>query len=380
MRPGNRREPTRPGEQPDPKRPAEQSHARPSGGLVPPGTGVLLVNTGSPEAPATAAVRRYLREFLCDPHVLDIHPLARRLLVHLVVLPLRARRSAAAYAKIWTKDGSPLLVHGRVLRDAVQDDLGPETPVELGMRYGSPSLRDGLSRLRERGAARVIVLPLFPQYASATVGSVRDALRGETRRGGGTSLQFLSPFFADPGFLRAEAAVARPVLDKMRPDLVLMSFHGLPESQIRKADESGSHCLQSPHCCDTLTEVNRNCYRAQAFATARLLARELGLGKTQYRVSFQSRLGPARWIGPHTEIVIRALPREGVRRLAVLSPSFTADCLETLEELGMRAREAFLAAGGSEFRLVPSLNAHPVWVKAVAEMIRGVGSVTRPGS
>jgi len=334
-------------------------------------SGVLVVNLGTPDVPDTPAVRRYLREFLSDPRVMDMNPVGRFLLLHLVILPFRPRKSAEAYRQIWGEGGSPLLRHGLELVDRLREQLGPETPVELGMRYGNPSIAGALTRLREREVNRVIVVPLYPQYASATTGSTLEKVSREAARlAEGLDFTAVPPFFDHPGFIRAFAEVGRPVLEETRPDLVLFSFHGLPESQVRKADPTGTHCLASSTCCETLSDANRNCYRAQCFATSRLLARELDLGPDRYEVAFQSRMGRVPWIRPYTAEVIAALPARGIKRVVAFSPAFVADCLETLEEVGLRGRESFLAAGGEEFRLVPSLNTHPVWVETVVEMIR----------
>lgn len=333
-------------------------------------TGALLVNLGTPDAPRTPEVRRYLREFLSDPRVLDMPAPGRAALLNLIILPFRPAKSAELYRKIWTDDGSPLLVFGRELAQGVQAKLGPDMPVELAMRYGAPSIAEGLARLRAQAVDRVVVLPLYPQYASATGGSTLEKVFAEVGDLWNVpDIVTVPPFFDHPGFVRAFGAVGRPVLHEFHPDFVLMSYHGLPESQVRKGDEGGAHCLRGDGCCDALATVNRHCYRAQCFATSRLLAEELGLTPDRYHVSFQSRLGRVPWIKPYTDAALRELPKRGVKRLAVLCPAFVADCLETLEEIGLRGKSTFLAAGGEAFHLVPSLNAHPMWVEAVADML-----------
>ncbi len=333
-------------------------------------TGVLLVNLGTPDAPRPAEVRRFLREFLGDPRVLDMPALARWLLLHLVILPLRPRASARAYAKIWTPRGSPLRVHGEALRDAVAKDLGPEYAVALGMRYGRPSLGEALARLLEADVARILALPLFPHFSEAATGSAVVKLREELARQGAPPLELLPPFYAEPRFVAAVAQVARPRLAAFRADHVLFSYHGLPERQIRAADSSGRHCLATARCCDALVAANHRCYRAHCFATTRALAAALGLAPERHSTSFQSRLGRTPWIRPYTDELLPELARRGVRRLAVLCPSFVADCLETLEEIGLRARAQWQAFGGEDFELVPSLNAEPAWVRAVADWMR----------
>jgi ferrochelatase len=328
-------------------------------------TGVLLVNLGTPDSPRTADVRRYLREFLHDPYVIDTSSVARWLLVEGAILPFRPRVSARAYASIWLEAGSPLLVHGLALRDALATALGEGVRVALGMRYGSPSIESGLRELA--GAERVLVAPLFPQYATSSTQTAVEAVR---RAAGGVRLQILEACYDDPGFIAAWTEVAKPELEQFRPDYVLLSFHGLPERQIRKLDASGSHCLESESCCDAIGEANRSCYRAQCFATARALARALELDDARYSVAFQSRLGRTPWIRPYTDERLVELAKSGVRRLAVLCPAFVADCLETLEEIGIRGREQWREAGGEALHLVPCLNAHPRWVEALAAQIR----------
>jgi ferrochelatase len=338
--------------------------------MEPPRTGVLLVNLGTPDSPRVRDVRRYLREFLSDPRVIDIPAPARWLLLHLVILPFRPRRSAEAYRKIWTPRGAPLLVHGRALRDAVARELGPSYVVELGMRYGRPSIRSALERLGGADVARTLVLPLYPQYSEAATGSSVACVEAEVeRRPELPPLDVLPDFHDDPGFVSAWVGVAQPELEAFRPDFVLFSYHGLPERQVKAADP-GAHCLMSDDCCDEIGPANRRCYRAQCFATTRALAARLGLPPDRHSTAFQSRLGRTPWIGPYTDAALPELAAAGHRRLAVLCPAFVADCLETLEEIGIRAREQWLELGGEELHLVPSLNATPAWAATVAHWIR----------
>lgn len=333
-------------------------------------TGILLVNLGTPDAPRPREVRRYLREFLGDPRVMDLNPVGRWLLLNLVILPFRPRQSAEAYAKIWTDEGSPLLVHGRALAAGLAARL-PGCPVELGMRYGNPSIAGALDRLHDRGCDRVVLVPLYPQYSSSATGSTVEATyRAAASRWNTPFLTVVPPFYDAPGFIEAWAAVGGPHWREFRPDHVLFSFHGLPERQVRRSDESGRHCLAAPDCCAAIGPVNRNCYRAQCYATARALSVRLGIPAERSTVAFQSRLGRTPWIRPYMDEVVPDLARRGVRRLLVFSPAFVADCLETLEEIGIRTRESFLEAGGEELRLVPSLNAEPVWIDAVADLVR----------
>ena len=333
-------------------------------------TGVLLINLGTPDAPRTPEVRRFLREFLSDPEVLGLSPIPRWLLLNLVILPTRPQKSAEAYAAIWTDEGSPLMVHSLALVEKIKPQLGDLT-VALAMRYGRPSISTGFEELKQAGCDRVIVVPLFPQYSGATFGSILERVEELSAvHFQAADITVVPPFYSDSGFLESFAELGRTILDEREPDHVLFSFHGLPESFVREADPSGSHCLSSPTCCDQITEVNRSCYRAHCMASARGIASRLQLAPELWSVSFQSRLGRTPWLGPYTDHVVADLARKGVRRLAVYCPSFVADCLETLEEIGLRAGDDFRAAGGEELILVPSLNSMDSWVTAVADLVR----------
>jgi ferrochelatase len=343
--------------------------------MTAPRRGVLLVNLGSPDAPTPRAVRRYLREFLGDPRVLDMPALGRWLLLNLVILPTRPRRSAEAYEKVWTPEGSPLLVYGRALRAALRKELGDDWCVELAMRYGVPSIDAALERLAAADVDRIVVVPLFPQYASASTGSALDAVyAAAAERNNVPPLAVVASFYAEPGFVRALAAVARELPEERRPDHLLISFHGLPERQVKASDTTGKHCLASETCCDAIGPANRFCYRAQCHATARALAESLGLRREHWTLSFQSRLGRTPWIKPYTDEVLPELFERGIRRLAVACPSFVADCLETIEEIGIRAREQWLELGGEDLVLVPCVNDHPLWVEALATWVRAQGA------
>jgi ferrochelatase len=337
-------------------------------------TGVLLVNLGTPRSTATGDVRRYLREFLSDPRVIDIPWLPRFLLVNCVIAPFRAPRSAAAYRTIWTAAGSPLLANGRALAAALARELGPGYAVELGMRYAEPSLASALGALVGRGVARIVALPLFPQHADSSFGSAEARVRElAPRLAPGVPLEVLPEFPDAPGFIDATAEIAAPRLAAFRPDHVLLSYHGLPERQITKADPSGRHCLASASCCDALGPANARCYRAQCYTTSRALEARLGLAPGASSTAFQSRLGRTPWIRPFTDERLPELARAGVKRLAVLCPSFAADCLETLEEIGVRAAEQWRELGGEALELVPCVNAHPSFARFLAERARSSG-------
>jgi ferrochelatase len=323
------------------------------------------MNLGTPDEPTAPAVRRYLREFLSDPRVLDINAVGRAALLNLVILPRRPAQSAHAYRKVWDPTrGSPLLYHSRDLTAGVAARLGAEWRVELAMRYGRPSIESGMAALEEAGVDRIVVLPLFPQYAASSTGTaVARVMELAGARWNVPPIDVVPAFFDDPGFLTAFERVAAPALEAARADHVLFSYHGLPERHIVKSDPGAAHCLRRADCCDTLT--SRHCYRAQCYATTRALAARLSLAPERYTTCFQSRLGRTPWIQPYTDVELDRLRATGIQRLAVLCPAFVADCLETLEEIGMRAREQWRAAGGEELVLVPSLNATAPWIDAV---------------
>lgn len=332
-----------------------------------PKTGVLVVNLGTPDSPATGDVRRYLIQFLTDPRVIDIPWLPRQLLVRGIIGPFRAPKSARTYREIWMPEGSPLMVHGERLVAALRAAWREDVPVELAMRYQNPSIAAGLEALRRQDVERVVVFPLFPQYASATTGSVHDevmrVLRGQANI---PDLRLIDDYPDDPAFIAAFAEAGR-AHDPADWDHVLFSYHGLPERQIRKADDRD--VCRFGACCGTLGPDNRRCYRAQCFATTRALARELGLADGDHTTCFQSRLGSDPWIQPYTSDVLKELAGRGVKRLLVFCPAFTADCIETIDEIAVEYAEEFHEAGGEELRLVESLNDRPVWVEAITTML-----------
>ncbi len=338
--------------------------------------GVLLLQLGTPDSPKTSDVRTYLREFLSDPRVLDMPAAARHLLLNGVILPLRPGRSAHAYRQIWTDEGSPLIIHTERLARKVGRRLGDGYRVAYGMRYQSPSIASAIAKLTGAGCDRLIVFPLFPQYASASGGSaVAKTLAVVADRWNVLDVSTIGPFYDNPGFLHAVAAAARPALDEFRPDHVVFSYHGLPAKQIRKSDPTGQWCLANQDCCEAINEANRFCYRAHSFATTRGLVAELGIEEGSYHTTFQSRLTGQKWIKPYTDKVLPQLYAGGVRRLAVLTPSFAADCLETLEEIGIRGRNQWMELGGEELLLLPCVNDSDLWATAVANLIRGRAGV-----
>ncbi|MBV9439898.1 MAG: ferrochelatase [Candidatus Eremiobacteraeota bacterium] len=335
---------------------------------------VLLVNLGSPASTRIPDVRRYLDQFLMDRHVIDVPLPLRALIVKGFILPTRPARSAEAYEKIWTEDGSPLIVISERTRAALERELG--VPVGLGMRYGEPSIAGALDALLARAGPvdEVVVVPLYPQYAMASTTTVEVA--AETAlRARGVAHRFVPPFFDDPGYLDALAAVMRASLPDETP-YVLFSYHGIPARHLRKVDPTRRHCLSSPDCCAVASPAHATCYRHQAIATTEELARRLGLRQGEYGFAFQSRLGGG-WLRPFTDVVLAELPARGITRLAVTCPSFVADCLETLEEIDMRGRETFLGAGGESFTYLPCLNDDPRWIAALAALCRAPATIAR---
>ncbi len=332
-------------------------------------TGLLLLQLGTPDSTSVDDVRSYLREFLSDPRVLDVPSPIRSFLLNAVILPFRPRRSAEAYEKIWTDEGSPLVIHTESLRNKVQARLGDDYRVEFGMRYKNPSIETALKALTAAGVERIVVLPLFPQYASASGGSaVARTLEIAAEQWNVPDITTIGAFYDDPGFIRSAAAIAAHRLAGYDADHVLFSYHGLPEKQVEKSDTTGEWCLQRDDCCATIDDANRFCYRAQCFATTRALVSELGLDAEKTSTTFQSRLAGQKWIEPYTDKVLPKLYKQGVRRLAVLTPSFTADCLETIEEIGIRGRDQWERLGGEDLLLIPCVNATDEWATAVAAM------------
>jgi ferrochelatase len=315
-------------------------------------TGVLLINLGTPEGPEPHQVKTYLKEFLMDPLVIDIPFVFRWFLVNQVILRKRPERSSEAYKKIWTDQGSPLLVYTLELARKVQEALGDKAVVVAAMRYAKPSILQGLIQLKNAQVSRVLVLPLYPQYSlAATESSIQECLRVKQSLKMQQNMTFLPPFYDDPLYLDAH----RPHLENVKNkkfDKIIFSFHGIPERHIRKTNK-----MNAPN------------YRTHCYSTAQGLALRMGLNENDFIVSFQSRLGRTPWIQPYTDILLKKFPKQGIKRIAVFCPSFIADCLETLEEIGIRGKKDFIEAGGEYLHFVPSLNAEVLWVKAVSSMI-----------
>lgn len=332
-------------------------------------TGVLLVNLGTPDSPAVPDVRKYLREFLMDKRVIDISFIARWALVNLIIAPFRAPKSAKTYRELWEDRGSPLMFHGVDLKAKMKKTLGDDYIVAFGMRYQNPTILSALDELLDQNVKKIIVLPLFPQYASATTGSVFEQVMDDIKgRLVLPELDFISRYPDDELMIKTFADMGRKYMKSMDYDHVVFSYHGLPERQIKKSSVDG-YCQLSTKCCATYHAKNQFCYRAQCFLTSRKLAEELALSDGQYSVFFQSRLGRDPWIQPYAEDEIKRLAKEGKKKILIFCPSFTADCLETSIEVGEEFKELFIEEGGETWQLVESLNSQDLWVESLKRMV-----------
>ncbi len=331
---------------------------------------VLLLNLGTPKNSSQPEVRRYLREFLSDKRVIDLPAPLRYLLVNAFIVPLRSPVSARAYKKIWTDQGSPLLVNNHRLAQKLALALGEEYSVSLAMRYGQPNIPEVISKLLSQNLKKLIVLPLFPQYSSAATGSaLEQTLTCLKQIQYIPSFSVVDSFYDHPLFIQAWRQVVTEYLSKMEaPDMWLFSYHGLPVRQFNQLNCDINACMTNGTCLPIANDFS-SCYRHQCYKTTQLLAQSLGLNPEQYHVCFQSRLGKTPWITPYTDLLLPKLSQQGVKRLAVVCPSFVCDCLETLEEIGIRARQQWLKLGGTELTLIPCLNDHPAWIQALTQLV-----------
>lgn len=328
--------------------------------------GILLVNLGTPNSPTVSDVRKYLREFLLDARVIDIGAVARWLLVNLIIVPFRGPKSAKEYQKLWTDRGSPLKYYGEDVAALLQEQLGKEYLVVLGMRYQQPSIESALKELKKSGISSIKVIPLFPQYASATTGSVMEEVMRIVRPWQVIpQMEYVAQFYKHPLFIDTIVQRAKSVMKNQPHEHFVFSYHGLPERQIYKA---GISACQLGNCCSTCGSENQYCYRAQCFATTELIAQQLELNKENYTTAFQSRLGKDPWIQPYTEDLVQELAKKGIKRVLAFSPAFVADCLETTLEVGETYKEEFIEAGGETWDLVESLNTHPTWIKCLKDL------------
>jgi ferrochelatase len=315
-------------------------------------------------------VRRYLREFLGDERVLDLPAPLRWLLLEGIILPTRPKRTAHAYSKVWTDQGSPLLGTSVSVRRKLAEALGASVPVHLAMRYGNPSIASAVSALAAQGCSEVLLFPQYPHYAMASWETVAVRVYEEAaRQAPAMRVSCVQPFYGDPDYIGMLHTVAAPFL--ARPyDHLLFSFHGIPERHLRKADSSHAHCLVVAECCTTCSPAHATCYRAQCMRTTAEFARRAGLDPARYSISYQSRLAGEPWLQPFTDFEFARLPKEGKKRLLVMCPSFLADCLETLEEISMAGKETFLAAGGEQFEKIMCPNDHPAFIDFLANRVQ----------
>jgi ferrochelatase len=328
--------------------------------------GVLLINLGTPDHCDLTSVYRYLTEFLNDPRVIDLPTLPRWILTNLIIVPFRCKKTMRAYQKINSTEGLPLLVNSQKLQDALAAELNQNYQIEIAMRYGNPTIQAALKKLQH--CNRLIAIPLFPHYSSAATGSAIAKLLHElAKQQNIPEIKIIRDFYNHPGFIESYAELIKKNIGNKKPDFILFSYHGLPERHIKK-----SHCqaqCDHIHTCPKVTSDNLYCYRAQCYATSHLLATALDLTEDQYQTVFQSRLGRTPWIKPYTDITLTELRQKNSKSIAVVCPSFVADCLETLEEINIRARKQWLSLGGEEFIFIPCLNDHPAWVKTLTHII-----------
>ncbi|MCB0819997.1 MAG: ferrochelatase [Bacteroidetes bacterium] len=331
-------------------------------------TGVLLLQLGTPDSPTTADVRKYLRQFLMDARVIDIPYIQRQLLVNGIIANFRAPKSAKLYREIWTAQGSPLLIYGNALKNKLQAALGSQFVVELGMRYQSPDMGIALEKFRSLKVNELILLPLYPQFASSSTGSsLQKAFETISAWEVIPEIHAISSYFNHEEFIRLWAEKGKKFIEN-EYDTVLFTFHGVPWRHVRKTG-CGAACMEGPKECPEINTDNHVCYRAQCFATARSISTKLGLPADKVKISFQSRLGSDPWLTPYTDATLIELAKSGRKRIVVFSPSFTADCLETIHEVGTEYFELFREHGGEKLDLVPSMNDDAAWVEFLKSQV-----------
>jgi len=330
--------------------------------------GALLINLGSPDSPNPKDVRRYLGEFLMDERVIDLPKPLRTFLVKGIILNTRPKKSAKAYKKIWWEEGSPLIVLSKRLQEAVQKKVS--VPMGLAMRYGSPSIEDGLAELEKQGVDEIMLIPLYPQFAMATTETIL-VLAEEIRKEKYPNLEFtvLPPFYNHPDYIKVLSESIQEDLKDKEWEHLLFSYHGVPERHIRKSDITKSHCKIDKSCCQTASKAHQYCYRHQCFETTRLVSEYLELKEGSYSTSFQSRLGVDPWLQPYTDQTVARFAKKGVKNMAIVTPAFVSDCLETLEEIGIEAVEDFEEKGGEELHVIPCINTRTDWVNVMSRWI-----------
>ena len=331
--------------------------------------GVLLINLGSPDSTDPKDVKKYLDEFLMDPRVIDVPYWARTLLVRGIILNTRPKKSAEAYQKIWWDEGSPLIVISERLQNKVQEKS--DIPVGLAMRYGSMSIKKGLQQLVDQGVDEILLVPLYPQFAMATTETIL-VLAEELRKEYFPQVTFtnLPAFYNNLDYIEVLSRSINEKLASLDYEHLLFSYHGVPERHIRKSDITKSHCKIDGSCCKTPSPAHQFCYRHQCYETTRLVAEKLGLKDGTYSTSFQSRLGFDPWLQPYTDRTIERMGKQGIKKMAIVTPAFVSDCLETLEEIAMEGEEIFHEVGGKEFTTIPCLNDRDDWAGLLADWIK----------
>jgi protoporphyrin/coproporphyrin ferrochelatase len=329
--------------------------------------GVLLINLGTPDSPSVKDVRKYLYEFLNDPRVIDIPAILRFFLVNFIIVPFRAPKSAKIYEDLWTKDGSPILIYGISIRDKLQLALGNEFDVHLAMRYQNPSMDDILAEMEKNNYKKIIIIPLFPQYASASTGSAIDkAMKIISKWWVVPEIRIISQFYDNEGYLNTIIERAKKYnIDEY--DHILFSYHGLPVRQVDKVYSDGTLC-EEHNCESEINDNNTYCYKATCYATTRLLVEKLNIPEEKYTVCFQSRLDK-KWLEPFSDKIIVEQAKKGAKKLLAFSPAFVADCLETTIEIGKEYQQLFEENGGEKIQLVESLNDHPMWINTLKKMV-----------
>lgn len=330
--------------------------------------GALLVNLGSPDSTSVKDVKKYLDEFLMDERVIDVPYLLRAFLVKGIILNTRPKKSAEAYKKIWWEEGSPLIVLSERLHKKVTEKT--KIPVALSMRYGNPSIKSGIQRLANQGVTEITLIPLYPQFAMATTETIEVLAKKIINKDfPSLKLKVIPAFYNEPDYIEVLSESIHNSLDKNKPDHLLFSYHGVPERHIKKSDITKSHCQINGSCCETPSNSHQFCYRHQCYETTKNVAKKLNLKEGTFSTSFQSRLGRDPWLQPYTDETIDNFAKKGVKKLAVVTPAFVSDCLETLEEIGMEAKHSFIENGGKQFNTIPCLNDNDKWASVLADWI-----------
>ena len=328
--------------------------------------GLLLINLGSPDSTSISDVKKYLDEFLMDKRVIGKSYIFRWILVKLIILNFRPKKSAKAYKKIWWKDGSPLIVLSRRLFKKVSDLM--QIPVALAMRYGSISIYNGLKELNDKGVDEFIILPLYPHYAMSSYETVVEKVKEEVEINfPKNKIKVIEPFYDDPKYIELLSLKIKDTIKNIEYDHILFSYHGIPVSHLKISDPTNTHCYKVQNCCSVVSKAHKTCYKHQVTITTELVAKYLGLERKKYSISFQSRLANEPWLKPYTDSELERLAKEGKKNMVVVTPAFVTDCLETLEEIVMEAKEEFLEAGGENYYYVPCLNDDDNWAKLISK-------------